>query len=199
MQAQLHTATQKITGPLRGRWSERGWIKGVEGRGGLGDYGAAPHKGSPEIAPFHNETCHSVYEIMSNWKHCSHCAPVTGSIVQIALSPHLSFSIDAARLFLAIVATLLSLPLFLCLSISPSVCIVIISLLICFLFRVSFHSPADLLFIYLGTSLGSAASVHVCVWACVRVCLGDKNRKQDKIVFWDEIKPLHTSQREILV
>lgn len=108
-------------------------VRGVEG------YGTTPHKGSPEIAPLHNETCHSVYEIMSNWKHCSHCAPVTGSIVQIALSPHhhhhhLSFSIDAVRLFLAIVATRFSLfplsppPL----SIIPSPRIVIISLLICF-------------------------------------------------------------------
>lgn len=32
----------------------------------VGEHGTAPHKGSPEIAPLHNETCHSVYEIMSN-------------------------------------------------------------------------------------------------------------------------------------
>lgn len=66
------TNTHKITGPLRGRgcggcWRGKGgWIQGVEGRGGVGEYGTAPHKGSPEIAPSHNETCHSVYEIMSN-------------------------------------------------------------------------------------------------------------------------------------
>lgn len=51
-------------------------IQGVEDRGevegmvvvvrGGGGYGTTPHKGSPEIAPSHNETCHSVYEIMSN-------------------------------------------------------------------------------------------------------------------------------------
>lgn len=50
-------------------------IQGVEDRGEVegmvvvvrgGGYGTTPHKGSPEIAPSHNETCHSVYEIMSN-------------------------------------------------------------------------------------------------------------------------------------
>lgn len=45
---------------------DRGEVEGMVGVGGWGGYGTTPHKGSPEIAPSHNETCHSVYEIMSN-------------------------------------------------------------------------------------------------------------------------------------
>lgn len=101
--AHARTALHKITRPLQGRgcamavagrwvgdsgsWGSRRGGGDGGGGGAGGGYGTTPHKGSPEIAPSHNETCHSVYEIMSNWKHCSHCAPVTGSIVQIALSP----------------------------------------------------------------------------------------------------------------
>lgn len=199
-----HTQDNRASAGARVRG---GWIQGVEGRGGVGEYGTAPHKGSPEIAPSHNETCHSVYEIMSNWKHCSHCAPVTGSIVQIALSPPTSLFPLTRRDCSSPLWQPYSLSLFLCLSISPSLCIVIISLLICFLFRFSFHSPADLLFTIFRHFIGiccqcvcpSVVCVRLCVCEQVSISQGDKNRKQDKILFWDEMKPLQASQRDTLV
>lgn len=84
----LHT---RLTGPLQGKLCvctcTGSWIQGAEGRGGLRGVWCCPTQRQPWNSPSHNETCHSVYEIMSNWKHCSHCAPVTASIVHTALLP----------------------------------------------------------------------------------------------------------------
>lgn len=170
----LHT---RLTGPLQGKLCvcacTGSWIQGAEGRGGLRGVWCCPTQRQPWNSPSHNETCHSVYEIMSNWKHCSHCAPVTASIVHTALLPPPRFFPLTRRdcsspLWqpyppLQTSPSLPSLPL--CVSPSPSSHrIVIISLLICFLFRFSFHSPADLLcWLYLGSSLGSHVRAQVCV------------------------------------
>lgn len=136
----------RFTGPLQGILCvcacTGSRIQGAEGRGGLRGMWCCPTQRQPWNSPSHNETCHSVYEIMSNWKHCSHCAPVTASIVHTALLPHLAFFHWRGAIVLHYCGNptpplpnpTLSLPsLPLCVSPSPSSPrIVIISLLICF-------------------------------------------------------------------
>ncbi len=88
-------------------------------------------------------------------------------------SPHtLFFSIDAARLFPAIVAPA---PLTL------SLCIVIISLLVCFLFHVSFCSPAGLLF---GTFRHFILNCQHIVCVRVRVCVQKSTSQTKKTLSW---------------
>lgn len=101
-----------------------------------------------------------------------------------SFSAHTFFSIDAARLFPAIVAPA---PLTL------SLCIVIISLLVCFLFHISFCSPAGLLF---GTFRHFILNCQHYVCVCVQKSLIKKKKLPWKGEKWPILANISEKFRE---